>query len=84
MQLIIFKKMKIMKNFTLHSVYEINAQNLTYIHDAINIFKSLHRDVILTFYVFFYFYFSVSLCVSNSSVSVFFSVSDYVGSKTLS
>lgn len=76
--------MEIMKNFILHSVYEINAKNLAYIHDASNIFKFIHSDVILTFYVFFYFYFSVSLCVSNSSVSVFFSVSDYVGAKTLS
>lgn len=74
MQLAIFKKMEITKNFPLHAIYEISAQNLAYIHDASNIFKFIHSDVIVTIFVFFT-SLSLSLCVTGTHLSLFFSLS---------
>lgn len=75
--------MEITKNFIVYALYEISAQNLAYIHDASNIFKFIHSDMIVTIFE-FYFCFSVSVCDRDSSVSVFLSVSvsDYVGLKS--
>lgn len=61
-----------MKNFIVYAVYEISAQNLAYIHDASNIFKFIHSDMIVTI---FEFYFCFSLCMTGTHLSLSFSLS---------